>query len=321
MLAICALIGCAPGSAEQTATTSETQSGYDRVSSGGESSGYVDPYVAAGPPLSFGTQASPAAPMPAPMPSAELDMVVAQAMAAAPVSDSDDELVSELASEPAPAQHAAPTSRAAPPPPKPAPPRANAAKSTPEANPERDTAAAREHGLALIYDARVFLAVFESQRTRDAAETLAREADGYLVDRNDARISFRVPTSKFHATLAAALKLGAVLHREVHVRDVTDEFRDLQVRLRNAEAVRDRLEQLLARADKIDQALEVEHELERVAGEIERIKGRLAVLQELTSFSTITIELRPRPVDHIDSRVRLPFPWLDELGLSGLLEL
>jgi hypothetical protein len=45
------------------------------------------------------------------------------------------------------------------------------------------------------------------------------------------------------------------------------------------------------------------------------------MLQELTAFSTITLLFQPRPVDVVDSEVRLPFPWLDELGLTGLLAL
>jgi hypothetical protein len=189
------------------------------------------------------------------------------------------------------------------------------------ASPERDTSEREQHGLSLIYDAHVHLGVYETQRTIDAAETLAREAGGYLVHRDDRRITFRVPTAKFETTMAAVLVLGDVLHRQVSVRDVTEEFRDLRIRLRNAEVVRERLEQLLARADKVEQALAVESQLERVAGEIEQIKGRLAMLQELIAFSTVTVELRPRATDRLDSRVRLPFPWLDELGLAGLLSL
>jgi hypothetical protein len=38
-------------------------------------------------------------------------------------------------------------------------------------------------------------------------------------------------------------------------------------------------------------------------------------------FSTITLRFEARPVDRIQSKVRLPFPWLDQLGLSNLLRL
>jgi hypothetical protein len=176
-------------------------------------------------------------------------------------------------------------------------------------------------GPLLIYTATVHLAVFETKKSMDAAEKLARESGGYLVRRDDRTITFRVPSNKFQGTFDEVLKLGDVLHRDVNVRDVTEEFFDLQIRVRNLEAMRDRLEDLLKRAQKVEEALAVERELERVAGEIERLKGRLKLLKELIAFSTITIQFQPRATDHVDSSVTLPFPWLSGLGLADLLRL
>jgi hypothetical protein len=139
------------------------------------------------------------------------------------------------------------------------------------------------------------------------------------VRRDDHSITVRVPAAEFQKTLSSIIKLGDVLHRNVQARDVTEEYHDLSVRLRNAEVVLARLEQLLERADSVKDALAVEAELARVASEVERLKGRLKLLRELIAFSTITVSFEGRPVEHIQSRVNLPFPWLDELGLSNLL--
>jgi hypothetical protein len=173
----------------------------------------------------------------------------------------------------------------------------------------------------LIYTAKLHLAVFETKKAMDAAEKLARDSGGYLVRRDDRTITFRVPAGKFQGTLADVLKLGDLLHREVTARDVTEEFFDTQVRLQNLEAVRARFEELLKRAQKVEEALAVERELERVAGQIEQLKGRLKLLKELVAFSTITVEFQPRAVDQVESVVRLPFPWLQQLGLGELLRL
>ena len=173
----------------------------------------------------------------------------------------------------------------------------------------------------LIYSATLQLAVFETKKAMDAAEKLARDTGGYLVRRDMRSITFRVPSVKFQATLDQVLTLGDVLHRDVSVRDVTEEFFDLQIRMRNLEAMRDRLEELLKRAQKVEEALAVERELERVAGELERLKGRVKLLKELVAFSTISVQFQPRAVDHIGSNVALPFPWLQQLGLGELLRL
>jgi hypothetical protein len=173
----------------------------------------------------------------------------------------------------------------------------------------------------LIYTATMTLAVFETKKAIDAVEELARSRGGYLVSRSDQSVTVRVPTKLFQGTLEGVSKVGDELHREVNVRDVTEQYADLEIRLKNAEAVRQRLEALLAKAGKVEDALAVERELERITQAIEQMKGRLRLLSELVAFSTITANFQPRPRDQVGNEVRLPFPWLGELGLVPLLNL
>lgn len=173
----------------------------------------------------------------------------------------------------------------------------------------------------LIYRANLNMAVFETKKALDHTEQIARDAGGYLVRRDDHSITVRVPAKRFHGALSRMMKLGDVLHRSVSVEDVTAQYRDLQIRLKNAEAVRDRLAALLKQAKSVKDALQVERELARVTDEIERMKGKLKLLHELVQFSTITIQFSPQSVEHVDSTVKLPFPWLGNLGLGKLLNL
>jgi hypothetical protein len=165
------------------------------------------------------------------------------------------------------------------------------------------------------------LAVFETKAAIDAVEELARSRGGYLVKRSDQSVTVRVPTKTFQSTLGGVSKIGDELHREVNVRDVTEQYADLEIRLKNAEAVRQRLEALLAKAGKVEDALAVERELERITQSIEQMKGRLRLLSELVAFSTITANFQPRPRDQVGSETHLPFPWLGELGLVPLMNL
>lgn len=173
----------------------------------------------------------------------------------------------------------------------------------------------------LIYNATVTMAVFEVAKSLEAVQKLAKDLGGYLVRRDDQRIIVRVPAARYRDALDAVGKLGDVLHRAENVEDVTDQFYDLTVRVQNARALRQRLEQLLAQAKNVEEALQVERELARVTAEIERMEGRLKLYRELIAFSTITVEFRPRATEQVGSGVRLPFPWLDRLGLPYLLSL
>ena len=173
----------------------------------------------------------------------------------------------------------------------------------------------------LIYTAVLTLAVFGVSEALNRVEALARDSGGYLLQRSNHSIAVRVPAARFRSTLDGVGQVGDELHRQVDARDVTEEYADLEIRLRNAEVVRTRLETLLARANDVEDALAVERELERVAQTIERIKGRMQLLNELGAFSTITVNFQPRAVAPVSSAVELPFPWLRELGLNHLLTL
>jgi len=117
------------------------------------------------------------------------------------------------------------------------------------------------------------------------------------------------------------LQLGDVLQRNLQVEDVTAQMNDLTIRLKNAEAVRSRLEQLLNMAKTTDEALKVEQQLGRVTLEIESIRGKIRLMSELVAFSTITVTFRPAATEQVNSKFKLPFPWLEDLGLSRLMTL
>lgn len=172
----------------------------------------------------------------------------------------------------------------------------------------------------LIYQAYLGLAVFHVDENLDSIEERSRAFGGYLVARSASSITVRVPAEKFRGMVAEILLMGEVYRRDVSAQDVTAEFTDIQIRLKNALAVRERLVELLARANQVEEALQVEKQLGRLSEEIERMKGRLKLLGELSSYSTISVEFSERS-SRIKSRVTLPFEWLDELGLHNLLEL
>jgi hypothetical protein len=173
----------------------------------------------------------------------------------------------------------------------------------------------------LIYSAGVTMAVFGLDAALHAVEELARARHGYLVRRDDTSITIRVPAAVFEETLSGVSKLGDELHREVNVEDITEQYADLEIRLRNAEVVRQRLESLLAKASSVEDALAVERELARVTGVIEQLKGKRKLLGELVAFSTISVTFQARGVEHINAQPPLPFDWLQSLGLSNLLSL
>ena len=187
--------------------------------------------------------------------------------------------------------------------------------------PEKSDVAVQQSPM-LIYTAQLTMAVFEVKKAIDSVEQVGRDLGGFLSRRTDQMIVIRVPAARFDEAVGRIEKVGDVVQRNVTTEDVTEEFTDLEVRLKSARAVRERLEQLLAKANKVEESVLIERELERVGGEIERIEGRMKFLRDRAAYSTITVTFQARRGETVGpDRFNLPVPWLYELGLRRLLTL
>ena len=172
----------------------------------------------------------------------------------------------------------------------------------------------------IVYTARVTMAVYQVDQGLANVEKIARDQGGFLALKRDREITIRVPRQRFEPALAAIDKLGDILHRDISAQDVTDEFVDLEIRIKNARAMQTRLKTLLEKAP-VKEALEIEKELHRVTEELERLEGRLKLLRDKIAYSTITVVFEARGGTIQATRIRLPFPWLSQLGLPNLLSL
>ena len=75
--------------------------------------------------------------------------------------------------------------------------------------------------------------------------------------------------------------------------DVTEQFIDLEARLRSALREEQSLLSLLERADTVSNILTIERELARVRSEIERLQGQLNYLSRRVDLATISVALFP----------------------------
>jgi hypothetical protein len=174
----------------------------------------------------------------------------------------------------------------------------------------------------LIYTAQISMSVYQVTASLAKVEAIARELGGFLAKRDDASITIRVPAATFDDAVKRVESVGDVLHKNIAAEDVTDEFHDLEIRLKSAKAVQTRLSELLAKATKVEDSLAIERELDRVSGEIERIEGRLKFLRDRAAFSTITVRFEAKGTDQVgDAPFKLPVGWLYEIHLSRLLNL
>ena len=198
------------------------------------------------------------------------------------------------------------------------PPPATPFAPTPAPSGSPYTADTAHEASMLAYSADFTLAVFQVDRSLASVETLARELGGYLAQRGDAQITVRVPRPRFDEAIARLEKLGDITHRNVSAEDVTDEYVDLELRLKNARVMRDQLAALLKGAI-VKDAVEIEKELAKVTEVIEQIEGRLKVMRDKVGYSSITVSFQAQALSPVRTTAILPFTWLDTMGLEPLL--
>jgi hypothetical protein len=104
----------------------------------------------------------------------------------------------------------------------------------------------------------------------------------------------RVPASQFNQVMEEIRAVGAhVIQEKVTGQDVTEEFIDLEARIKNQKALESQFLEIMKRANKVDDALSVQTQLADVRTEIEKLEGRRRFLENQSSLSTINVTLQP----------------------------
>ncbi|MBI4186571.1 MAG: DUF4349 domain-containing protein [Chloroflexi bacterium] len=148
----------------------------------------------------------------------------------------------------------------------------------------------------------MLLEVNDVVKARDEVAGVAERLEGYVVssqifgegEERRGWISIRVPNERFETALAEMRKLATRVKSEsTSSQDVTEEYVDLQARLKNAEATEAQYLAILGKAEKVEELLMIYDALSRVRAEIEQIKGRMQYLERTTALSQITVSLEP----------------------------
>jgi hypothetical protein len=204
---------------------------------------------------------------------------------------------------------------------KPATPATTPAAS-PAKPPETATDAVPLTRRLIVYAANLSVGVFEPEKSAQASIELVEKLGGYMKSRTNNDVVLRVPTEQFFGFIKELEGYGHMSSRVINSQDITSQFVDLTIRLNNLLVTRTRLQAILEKARNVEETLAVERELNRVSGEIEQIKGRLRMFQNLVDFATVQISffmrhgqgsVTPNPV-----KVDTPIYWIKRFDVVTL---
>jgi hypothetical protein len=128
-----------------------------------------------------------------------------------------------------------------------------------------------------------FVVISESKHNEAASQNVASTQVNVVV---------RVPAQQFQATIDEIRAVGGrILHEKSSGQDVTEEYIDLEARIRTKKALEAQFLEIMKQAHRISDAMEVQTQLAEVRTEIERLEGRRRFLENQSALSTINITL------------------------------
>ena len=147
-----------------------------------------------------------------------------------------------------------------------------------------------QHKVTSIAEAHGGFVVTSEAKQREDADPAKRTLDIKLV--------VRVPAERFGPALDQIRGLANTLREEnVTGQDVTEEFIDLEARLRTQRALELQFLDIMKQARKVEDALEVQRQIADVRTDIEKLEGRKRFLENRASLSTIVVTLEgPRQI-------------------------
>ncbi|MGB7540110.1 MAG: DUF4349 domain-containing protein [Anaerolineales bacterium] len=161
-------------------------------------------------------------------------------------------------------------------------------------------------GPLIIKQAQIRLQVKNTDQAIDRLTQIVSDTHGYIVSNRVwfeqageesykyATYSIGVPVDAFEVALRRLRTLALkIVDETASGQDVSEEYVDLESRLRNLEATRDRIRGFLDQAQTVEESLRINNELAAIEDQIEQVQGRMRFLSSRAAFSTITIQLDP----------------------------
>jgi len=155
---------------------------------------------------------------------------------------------------------------------------------------EVDSTSEAQHRVTSIAEARGGFVVTSEAKQRQSVDPAQRATDFKLV--------VRVPEDQFGVALDEIKKLATNVPEEKATgQDVTEEFIDLEARIKTQKALETQFLGIMRQAYKVEDALEVQRQIAEVRTEIERLEGRKRFIENRSSLATITVNIQaPKPV-------------------------
>jgi hypothetical protein len=142
------------------------------------------------------------------------------------------------------------------------------------------------------------ISVDDYKKARAAIEKIVRSGHAYIGSENEQNSTYslsntmviRVVNKEFDSMVNSVSGIAShVNSKNIYTEDVTAEFIDITSRLKTKREVEKRYQEILSKASKVTDILEVEERIRVIQEEIEAKEGQLKYLNDQVNYSTINL--------------------------------
>ena len=152
----------------------------------------------------------------------------------------------------------------------------------------------------LIKESTLSFRTDDNDKTNKLIESSVKQFGAYISESNNFNhsnevgydLKIRVPSDKFDALMDYILKKADIKeldNKSVQIKDVTEDFIDIQARIKVKKETEQKLTDLLKQAKNLTETLEIQKQLTELSADIESIEGRLKYLNDQVNYSTINL--------------------------------
>lgn len=153
----------------------------------------------------------------------------------------------------------------------------------------------------IIKTGNLSLSVAETEKAITSISAAVKDYSGFVQnsrtyetknERTAGEMTIRIPVASFEeALIAIKAQAKVVISEALAGQDVTEEYIDLEARLKNKQETEARYTEILAKANSVEDILKVTNALENTRAEVESLQGQLKYLANKTDLATISVSL------------------------------
>lgn len=135
-------------------------------------------------------------------------------------------------------------------------------------------------------------------------------------DRDVVSIFIKVPNENFDALINSfSTGLGDLISKNVKSDDVTEEYTDVSIRLKNKMAFLEKYRDLLKQTSSTKDILEIQEKIRGLEEEIDSAEGRLKFIDDRVKYSTIDMTIaKIKPQNSVTSKIGFGTKFVDSIS-------